>query len=489
MKKTLCFIAFLFCVVLSAQKKSQLDKLSSAKFLSSNVIVDDNDNEDVYGYISLYETNKADENTFEVLYVLTDKNMNEIVTGKFNQNAYDGPGRIIQPGITWVKKIKDDLYFSVAPSPAFRKLNLKDFSLVGPMQYKDHELSPEPEKKFTLKDWFATSKYEFISTGGVITEISGKGKTPSIKYMDQDFKEKWTFNFDEQGDKKPTSYEYFKADGTDMVFLKKYHKKPKETVAIDLSLQLVDERTGKKRFEIPLKDTQYIYHYEKLFFKKDKLVLVASLFKFDDKREYKLLEKKGYVKVVYDRTSGKELSKDFVKWQDITQEQFNEHGNIKGYGRIHFLDYRLTDDDKLVILGEGHQTGSIAHIMDLHLFVFDSRLKVTDYKRYEKASRILDYPPISGEEIEKKDGFDFMYSQQTAPDTYIYFYQNKVRNKWVLGTITYDGKTFENRIVSLKTSGGKIVPIPAKKGYILFSERAEKGSSASNSLRLEKINY
>ena len=513
MKKIVVLLTLLLGTGLFAQI-TKLSSLSSSKFLGSAVVLEDN-NEDVYGYFILYEKNRTSKIELELEYVLLDKNMNKVNQATFKHGAQNlGPYKITCY-LENIKKIKDNLYITIAYRSNygalntrgmiqdFRKLSLKDFSISDTHKLSvKGELVVEPLYDKKMKEFYDVTLLEHTNTGngflaGGDLKVSSFSQDNQFSYYDLDLKKKWTHKFNKKGEK-PVTFNFFKDDSNDLVFFKTYIKKATDFTMIDQSLQVVDIPTGKDKFEIPLKDADYIYTFEKLFFQKDKIVVMASVFKYKDKREYDGKDRLGFARLTYDRVTGKELGKTFLKWTDLSQKfSIDEKGNIKDYGRVHFLDFKLLSDGKLLVAAEGHSMGHSARTFDMFMFVFDDQMKIADFKKVEKMAREIALVPTSSQHIENAGEFDYMYSQKLNPDEYVFYYKNRIKEKgqkprWDLGLVTYTGGKFDNNSVPLKTSDSKIIPLPAKKGYILFKEITEgkgKDDDAEETFRLEKVNY
>lgn len=512
-RKIVVIIALLLSTGLVAQI-TKLSSLSSSKFLGSAVVLEDN-NEDVYGYFILYEKNRPSKIELELEYVLLDKNMNKVHQAVFKHGAQNfGPYKITCY-LENIKKIKENLYITIAyrsnygalntngKIQDFRKLNLNDFTLSD-----THKLSAKGERVIEplydkkMKEFYDVTLIEpttygsgFIA-GGDLKDTS-YSKDNQFSYYDLDLTKKWTYKFNEKDDK-PATFYFFKEDGNDLVFFKRYIKKASDFTTIDLSIQLIDKQTGKNKFEIPLKDTEHIYVYERLFFQEDKIVLIASVFKYKDKREYDDKDRLGFARITYDRTTGAQKGKEFLKWTDLSQKfSIDEKGNIKDYGKLHFLDYKLLSDGKLLIAAEGHSMGHSARTFDMFMFVFDDKMKIADFKKVDKMAWEMDLVPNSSQNIENVGAFDYMYSQKISQDEFVFYYKNRIKEKgqkprWDLGVITYTAGKFDNSSIPLKTSNSKIIPLPAKKGYILFKEIPEekgKDDDIEETFRLEKVNY
>ena len=535
MKKNILLIALLFSCSFYAQV-TKISSLSSSKFLDSKIIYEDN-NEDVFGYLLLFEKDKTnpDETSFEL--ALLDKNLNKVGTTTFTQETYNSWLFKLDWSLYYAKKNKDNLYIAIVQSLksmegfmdniandkgtiGFRILNLKDFKIsnnysiknyvfkeqVGKLDIKSaskfrKELEGANFAKLIKNNGFLVSDIDYMEA--MMASFSGKANSKSqvpktFYFFDLDFKQKWTYKLNENNDSRSYyKYSYYDGDGNDIVFMKNFYEKSSDYIS-DVSFELVNAQTGKKEFEISLADTDKTLKLDDFQFQNDKIVLFASVYDFNKKGEAKQDKKRGYVKITFDRATGKQISKDYFYWDAFAGKlDINEFGKIKDYGYIHFLEFKSTSDGKTIAIAEGYKPEKNTKILDLFTFVFDDKMKLLEFKKIEKFKNKLKNVESYGELLQYYGFFDYMYSQKLPGGGFVFYYSDNEKEgtraakdpKWILGVITYIDGVFDYQKVPLTTKDGQIYPLKAKNGYVLLKEVPNKQSEKDSEFRLEKINY
>lgn len=539
MKKISLLLALFFCTSIFAQV-TKLSALSSSKFLDSKIIYEE-DNENIYGYLLLFEKDKVNANETLFEFVLLDKNLNKVGSTSFAQEVYNSWLIKLSSSIYFAKKSKDNLFIAIGQSnpmveslidrmiedkgtSGFRVLNLKDFSISQNYFIKDYKFQLQTEKldmqhpsklmkemkdmrlaKLTTNGGFLVSDLDYMSimNESIAASYPGAAKMKvnrqkEFYYFDLDFQQKWVYKFNQ--DEKSKSfykYNYFINNGNDLVFIKKFYKKENDNIP-DLSFDVVDASTGEKKFEISLANTTYSFVFENLQFQDNKVIVFASVYDFNDKGEYRYDKKRGYVKLVYDRQTGKQMSEDFLKWDAFASKlDIDEDGKIKDYGFIHFLEFRCDKDGKTIVVAEGYKPNANTKILDLFTFVLDEKMKILSFNKIDKFKNQIDKIFAYGSSLENIGAFDYMYSQKLPGGGYVFYYsdnekvgyKSKKDPKWILGVITYIDGVFDFQKVPLTTKNGQIYPIKAKNGYILLKEVSNDENNKDSEIRLEKINY
>lgn len=520
MKKTIVLLFILLGSALNAQIQ-KLSELSSAKLLDSKIIYEEN-GEDIYGYFFLFQKDQTQKEELLLEYSLLDKNLNKITSGTFLHPINSGFMFKTSVAIKSVVKNKNQLYiitgetmtvlgmtatmngFNMVIGAFYRALDLTTFKLGNPFSYVDFNkiddfvLSKKTFNKnstypqffeptncngFLLKQTFKSSDIQDLYKGETI-------KFQEFRFYDKDLNEKWAYKYN-QDDKGKSFYKYelIASEGTNLIFCKYLYEKPKDNKP-KLSLEVIDSNIGLKKFEANLDDAQNLFAVYDVKLDGNILTVYAATNDPNRKEEFKYNKITGYAKMEFDATSGKELNRNFFKWDALADKfKIDEFGEIKSYGFIEFIDFKATKDGKTIVIGEGYDPGSSSKILDLFVFVFDQKMKLIDYKKVEKVKNKFQNLNASGRTINVIGAFDYMYSQKLPDDGYVFYYTDNEKkglgsNKhpdWILGIVTYvDGK-IDTQKISLKAKEDNIIPIKAKKGYILLRD--------DNELRLEKINY
>ncbi|WP_162126924.1 DUF6770 family protein [Flavobacterium phycosphaerae] len=503
-------------------QETKLSQLSSSEFMDSKIIYEDN-GEDIYGYFILFKKDDVTKYLYDLEYVLLDKNLNKIASNSFTQKHSHNSLVNLKLTIKYLKKENNLLYISfiekfkteeynVISDDIFnyRTLNLKDYKM-SDLMIMDNDFKakvhPDEELRFDYggKYFFPTDSKGFIAFNHrnathIVSFTNFKHLNKDVTefyYLDLNLNKKWSFKFNQ--DPKGKSfyrYDYQYGDDSDLVFEKRFYEKASSENP-KLMLTVFDVKTGRNKYDIQLGDDKYIYDLKKTVLEKDKIILFAKFYEGNKTGYFMLKKSLGYVKIVINRETGAEVSRNVFKWSDLSNKiEIDEFGQLKGGGYIHFLDFTTTKEGKTVIIGESFESGSKTKILDTYVFEFDSTMKVNYFKKVEKFKNTVNIKDGYGNSLEKYNAFDFLFSQKLSEDNYAYFYadnekegSSKRNPNWTLGIITYvDGK-FDYQKMQLTTQNGQIYPIKAKNGYILLQEEFNKESKEKSELRLEKINY
>ncbi|WP_298155169.1 DUF6770 family protein [Flavobacterium sp.] len=510
--KKIVMLCLLAINVYSFAQTAKLSALSANKFLASEIVYDDN-GYDVYGYFLLYDAGDESKGVYRYEYVLLDKNLNKMASGDFSQERVDSISLMADYVTTkplYVTKKGEVLYFNFPDTIkgdeimySLRTLSLKDFKVSEPTYIRNNSPVKQNVGRFKRKDMEAFQYLVPTKNGGFLVYdetlmdasmriFMGRGVAKTIKsfrFLDMDLKEKWRFEYDHTDENSYYDYYYLNGDGNDMVFVKSQFQKSGNKRKTH-EYEVIDAQTGIKKFSLSSSDPQNLLRFKRWIFEDHKIVTYAAITTLNDKDVFLDKEVMGYVKIMFDRKTGKELGRDYFRWTDLSDKfPIDAFGKIKDYGFIQFLDFNRTTDGKTIVIGEGYSKERNSIIKDLFVFVFDDQMKLADYHKVEKHQND---GPISahGGYLQQIGAFDYMYSQKLPGGGNVFYYmdnENKSVRKpsWVLGVITYAENKFDFQKVTLTTQKGQIYPLKAKNGYILLREDTDKDSE----LRLEKINY
>uniref|UniRef100_UPI004048FD7C DUF6770 family protein n=1 Tax=Flavobacterium sp. TaxID=239 RepID=UPI004048FD7C len=529
--KKITFLILLFSTALFSQVQ-KLSALSKGKFIDSRVIFDDN-SEDVFGYILLYELDAKSREVSEFEYIVLDKNLNILTSNSFIQGLYRGHLVKTGPKFSYIKKIKNELFFGLhdtTPSMQlnpyvtylfnhrYRKLNLIDFTLseefviekdmfkeriskVGDnyemMKLLDFQsIIPTKSEHFVL---FSDSEYK-LPTLPLNFEKQLKKKHISIKnfsLLDHNLKIVWTKQINGDDEVKG-NYTYVTSDSTTLVIKKEsYDKKLKENF-VKISYLIYDIKTGNEIGVIPFEDVQYKIPGSYVSIKDDKLIFYGFLYRLDDKN-LATDTKVGYVKMVIDKKTGKELKRNYFLMTDLQPHlnMINTYGYMPDYGKLTFHEFLSLKNGNTIGIAEifDFDTSSTT-IKELCVVEFDADMKIKYFKNVPKQINKLSVSLWTSGQIRLYDYFDYFYSQKLDnQDNYVFFYANnekegrqkdKLKNpNWILGIITYVDGEFNYDKIQLTNINSQIIPGMAKNGYVKLMEISEKEIE----VRLEKVNY
>ena len=514
--KKLLPLFLLFFISVQGQVKD-LAELSSGKYLDSRIVYND-DGDDVYGYLLLYENDRKSKAVYELEYVLLDKNLNKLTSGTFVQNRFSFIVKL-NIGFSFVRKIGNKLVIGIQDSSnnsmmgpisafnhRFRELDLETFKLSNQFTMKDNRKTVESEtadSKVTYDDVQKNNALQPVGRSNFLlfdlSTVSGAyagesfaqkvaRDTKSFKVFDKEFNEIWNYKFNDDGTKAFDMFEYYSSNGNDMIMVRYNFEKIGKY--LETYYDVFDLTSGLKKFSIKQSDGSTLNQVQTIKYEKDKLIIYSLMNYMTKKQVYDNSKVLGVVQITYDRSTGAKLSEEKFFWRYLDEHlKISEEGEIKSYGYLQFLNFRLLNNGHTTAIAEGYNPSNNSRILDMFVMEFDQNMKLVYYKKVDKTknmSNIAAWGPI----LQNSGAFDYLYSQKLEGDNYAYFYtdneKNSTRNpKWILGVITQvDGK-YSYEKIPMTTEKGQIYPVKAKNGYILLREVSDKKST----IRLEKINY
>jgi hypothetical protein len=519
MKIKLLFL-MLFTTALSFAQIKKIGELSNNKFLSSRIVFDDNQ-KDIYGYFLLFEKDRTSKKEFVLEYVFLDKNLNKVASNIFTSHRNRIMGAVPKIVLRQVIKKENTLYFSTGEyydsgligegtvGNLFRQLDLTTFEMKPSYEifaFNKIEKDSNLYVGASAEDESEPMQYINLKSDGLLlinkTDDYYRTFQNEFKYIDNNGVEKWTNKYNQEKKGFFQNYSFIDSDKKDILFSLfsgqgKVYKK---------SIVLISNETGKLDLQIPLQDSLNVCILKKVILEEDKVIVFKQIYDYRKGQAYVEDQIRGFVKLIYDRTTGKELSRSYFKWTDLVDKlPINKSGKIKGNGYIQFLDFQRTSDGKTIVIAEGfdpsvYDVGKLfngggrsqdsSYILDLYLFVFNEKMEVIDYHKVAKNKNKFKGDHGFGDYLQNVGAFDYMYSQTLSKDEFVYYYQDNEKNskrnpQWVLGVITYVNGAFAFQKVPLTNKNGQIIPHIAKNGYILLEDNSETESE----LRLEKIDY
>ena len=506
--KKLLLLLFLFFTISQNAQIQKLSQLSSARFLDSKMIYNDN-SEDVFGYFLLYQKDIKSATEIELEIVLLDKNLNKIgnkVLTIPHSSHWMNKGI---PQVSFVQKrgnqlliniteISEQFYggaFNTYGYVELRVLDLKTFD-IKPLVKDNYDINLT--KKLDQISMKRPTKNGFLSYNVTFDDVLAQnGKflknISEIKYFDNDLKEKWTFKYNQDKKSKSfTVYNFSTEDKNDLVFYKRFYEKKSDEIP-DETFEFIDANTGLSKFNYSIKGNALL---KRIVFTNSKIIMYSMECLANRKDLFKYDKITGLQKIVLDRATGKELSYDKLEWSGLQKYvETNEFGENKLGEYLQFLSFKFNEKTgKTAIFAEGYKPNRNSKILDCYLLELDDKMKVTQFIKVPKFKNKIENVTAFGEILESYDAFDFLYSQSLPNNDGVVFYYvdnekgvdaSRRKSNYVLGIVTYiDGK-FDTQKITLKTKDGNIVPLKAKQGYILLKE----SSKTDTELRLEKINY
>ena len=488
MKRLLGLIGIIFIVNLSHSQVSSLSDLATGKMLIFTPIFDiDND---VYGYFSLFSTDRVSgtENKYE--YVILDKNLNEVANGEFVDQVYKKVySRFINLDKISNKLMLTKRYYTSNNKVSFttsRFIGLDDNQVSDEFYFNDGAIVEgirDPENIIKEEKKVEFTKVPLgVGNGFLIVEVektNSRGKPSLIEYFDVDKQHQWSYDFgitDKSHDYSLASYE------TDYMYFNYYTHGRKSSTAI----RCLDVETGSLQFDYLLEtsDSNYSHAYS---IKRlgDKTVIVGKISPYA-LTGYNFRYSLGLFKIVLD-SKGEELSKTYFLWEQASDFiAVSKKGEVeKGY-KLLTQSYFVFSDGRVSVLNEKLKVGYNFFIGDV--------VKTTDFVLldFDKDFNLINVTTIP-KDLTKFSVSDYLFSQYLNDESgAVFFYQDfkkddetKEKN-WVLGIVSLvDGKVNHEKI-PMSSDEHFIAPYIAKEGYILLREFNK--NSDFDEIRLERLN-
>lgn len=520
-KVFLVFLMFFSCLVFGQTAK--LNTLSNQKFIDSKIVYEDN-GEDVFGYFLLYENDRINKDVYQLEYVLLDKNLNKLSSNMFLQSRYRSMFVKLKPCLSLARKKGDLLYISIGDIAIgygdmsktfgvynFRTLNLKDYSMSGVSFVKDYALEKQDSQKLSLFDamswqymkptksgYFIADNYKNSLAMSSLSEYIKVKPAKELHFYDSDLNKKWVAKVNEQSSSKFFSeYSYINEYNGDLLFRKiqvnlKLKENEKQERSYETFFEVLDAETGKKKFDFVINDPTVLIDLVTVKNDPEKIVFYATTTALENKNKSYKNKITGYVKIEIDRNTGKELRRDYFKWNVLSEKlAIDGFGEIKEYGFLNFVEI-VRIKEKTVIIAEGFKPDENTKILDLFVIELDENLKLSKFFKVEKPTYQTKRHYYWPQEIEENNFSDYQYYQQLSENEYVFIYTTRDNNdtakeKSGFGVISYVNGEFDFQGIPQKENQGKIHPSKAKKGYILLRTEAE--DEKNSELRIEKINF
>jgi len=523
MKKLL--IPFLLCCFSNAYAQTQdLIALAKGEFLGMNALYDEN--EDLFGYISIYNYGKTSEKTKKFEYVILDKNLNPFANNTFEGDitagdyygyiSFDG-SVILRPSRLDASHVKPKDMFT----PSSMIIDLKTNTIKRKVYYDfDHGNFKEVVENNTWRENRKERKAERKENGFVyystVSEIKEGGYLAhaydykdahpgekSLMRYDEDKKLMWTYKYNPDPTKAKWQVLYYleKDEKYFFALLRDYVEKGSNTsygiqsgansIPDKFYLLVLDMKTGKEVHKKEIPDPDGImqdimsfptYSYSNLDNDKsfdDKIVMVGRA----GVRTYK----SGVSRLLIDReTFDVDLKALYYK------DDFKEHiPHIKangGVGKGYYLNPRdifFMKDGSVGMLYEKYKPETeytAVKTSDMIYIYFDKDFNIKGTRLFEK-------------EKSKWRHSDYLFSQNLNDgNDLVFFYRDYEKDdeakdkNWNLYINTLIGGKFNQEVIPISsTDDYMIYPYIAREGYIMLNEFNRKAKY--NKIRLERLNY
>ncbi|MDR2223055.1 MAG: hypothetical protein LBE34_09980 [Flavobacteriaceae bacterium] len=542
--KNILIMVLLFFSTLMHSQIVDLQKLSSGRLFRSNVL-QNRQTDDVYGYFYIFFDDIIDKYHTQYSYVLLDKNLNKVTSGKF----VEVKGRAVaankisvfyRDNYITIKFYSQWQVFNIYENTSYRVLDLKENKLSEPFTLDDNANKIYGLDTKILEDPF-TFSYNANPFGysintplkystdnyfypDYIPTAEDKTVPNKLHFLDSKLDPIWFYEYTKtEGNNKyiDITFSNSKNNTDDLVAIKQYKgKKNLKELAKGKrsnSYLFFNKDTGKLLNEfspfgrqqangITAKEVDNTTIIQKT---KGKVTFINRIMT-DKEKKFTANNDKiiGLSKVDYDITAGKVINRNFFLWEQLSQylsiDQFGyvrEKGEPNSYLYLH--DALLQSNGNLLLILEQYKPISVSiikhwgvKINDLFFVELDPKMQVVNYKRISKeSSKHTNLNQIVGLDAALQyNAFDYSGYQDLGNDNYTFFYFNKQKPEgggkkiWVIGIIKYSNGTFTEEKLNLKgKDGSELMISPAKNGYILITEEF-KDKTKGIEVRLEKIN-
>ena len=488
MKKRILFGLLLFTLSIEAQI-SNLASLASGEMEMFAPIFEQDQN--VYGYFSLFKLDKLNESEEKFEYVILDKNLNKVANGEFIDVTYKGiMSRYYSP-----EKINNNLvltkrYGNLTGTIMFTSTRLLDLDLnliSDSFFISDNILHKGVRDDNNLKKSERNKKFVNVpigvNDGFMVVNIKKKmvKENPStIQFYNIKQEKLWEYDFGKENGK--SEYNLVSYD-SDVLYFSYTTNDFKNS---NTKLQQIDTKTGKLNFDYLLEDDNSEYSHSYTIKKiAEKTIIMGKISPYKVSG-YDYQNSAGFFKIVLD-ADGQELFKKYFLWEEANAFiEINKKGKVESGYRLLVKSYFVFKDERILVLSEKLKIGTNILVGPM--------VKTTDFVLLEFDK---DFNLISANTIEKDlskfSASDFLFSQYLNDEKdAVFFYKDYQKDSetkeknWVLGIVSIvDGKLNHEKI-PMSSDDNYIYPYIAKEGYILLREFNK--NAEFDEIRLERLN-
>lgn len=519
MIKNLLF-ALLFCAATAtsfAQGKLSVDNVYAAYLRNSGTIME---NKQIRGYYFLYRSDKIDRNTDEYTLQILDENLNKVKDIRFQDSrklslleaAYNGNS------LSFLFKNSED-----------KTLDMKIYTLDGKLKYTY-------TREYTRKTDDLMKQYATMHTdegtnqnvfdlgengyASVLPLRDGNHRTYEVDYYSSDKKKSWTYV--PTDDEERFAQAEFLGSTDSLIILQVMKKNRMMSGKVTAQLVGINFITKKKVFEMDGDKDEFIVLPANVTPVKgtDRMLVMGNYFEKGDNvmKDYS----KGIA--IYEINSrGEVISRSYNSWA----KDFSKHlptsskGKVSNIGYLYIHKLIQSPNGKYFAVGEGYKrqvsAGGVALtalsvmaggggsagvtkmvVTDLVVMEFNDKFKVTDANIYDKTNNTALGGAISDGNSQHmlaaymKSTGAFDYEFTTSDDdnaTFAICFSDWVRGSDYKGqtfnTIRYNGTTFKQDKIELKSKASRMRVLPAKAGSIMIMEYFRKDKKLD--FRLEKL--
>ena len=506
--KKIFLLAFGLVQTLYFSQTQDLAALATGEHVGMNALFDEQDN--LYGYVSLYSYGKSGDKTKKFEYVILDKNLNPVANKEFEGDITAGSYMgyvdfrkkvILRPSSLDYSKIKMgelftprsmeiDLASNSVQQKTYYDYDNGTFKVINqPKNWKTARQENKEEKKAKGYNYYS-SVFEIKEGGFLAIELNDYGKyvnNNSLIKFDENKNEVWRYRYNANGDKKNTEeLALVEKDAQHIYFIRQ--KKTNDTK--EFTLLVLDMKTGKEVVSKPISglsddtvdnitsfsSTTRSLDNDKTF--DDKIVMVGR--NFENKKGV------GFARLIIDKNTFEVTTKKINYTTDLSSyiPKIDQFGYVEKSYHLQPRDVFFLKDGSVGILLEKYKIDfnyGVPKTTDLVYIFTDKDFKVKGTKIFTKEKSLATS--------------DYLFSQYINDgNDVVFFYRDLQKDKetkeknWKLFINTLINGTFKQEVVPISEKDSyTVLPYVGKEGYILLREFNEK--EKFNKIRLERLNY
>jgi len=449
------------------------------------------ENNDVYGYFSLFKLDKISQDEEKYEYVILDKNLNKVANGEFIDIVYKGIfSRYYRPDKIGANLLLTKRYGNASGSILFtssRLLHLDSNEIDTPFYIEEQTLNTGFREGKTIKKAQKQRKYLNLpigtNNGYIVLQIKkkmAKENPLAIQYYNLRNEKEWEYNFG--GDIRKSSYQFSAVHDNALYFdynTKDYDESSKKLMQIDAS-------TGELNFSYTLEHTNSKYSYSYIIKKIENRTILTGKISPYSLSGYDRNKAIGLFKIVLD-ASGNEVFKKHLLWEEANEFiEMNKRGKLDEGYKLFAHSYFVFNDERIIVLSEKFKIannillGPHVKTEDFILLEFDANFNIIKAETIEK-------------DMSKFSSSDFLFAQYLNNENdAVFFYQDYQKDSeskeknWILGIVSIVGDDIQHETIPMSSDDFFIHPYIAKEGYILLREFNK--NSDFDKIRLERLN-
>lgn len=507
--KTILLIISLFVSICGYSQIQDLAKLADGKIVFSSTLYDSNEN--LYGYLYLYERDVDSKNkTME--YIFLDRNLNKVSNTEFTNKQYNNVlSKYYDCNLMGDYIILNKIYyytnsFTGVSKPlvsTFQTISLKDNTVSAEFKYEngqfsefvaDYDQMKKEYKGLETKSYVNGFNNDFFKGFFIVEDnIKKNYLEKDVQFFNEKRELEWKYEYNPNGtEKNYNSFHFIHAHkNTIYASIANWTKTnlSNEMSVNEYSIVALDLQSGKEKYKYILEGTGSEYSHTMRVKEIDNKLYITGNYSPYKKTDFTLDQNLGFYKIVLDE-NGKEIEKKYTQWSDFSSKiEVDQRGRVEKNYRLKPIKYFFFKDGSISVLTEKYK----------YDILWSGLPKTTDYVLFNMKP---DFTPAEVNTIKKEVSHysaEYLFSQYIKNETgVVFFYYDVVKDpnatlfnntpNLILGINTIiNGKLSEEKIPLTAKKKYSIYPQPAKEGYIMLREYNEKDKY--NQIRLEKLNY